>query len=563
MPSSRVASRDSDEGRPAAAVHRWILSTSAVLVGFLAGSFRLLAEGRITNDHYMHLAWAQQIRLGAIPGRDFIDPGMPLMYSLSAVTQWAWPGPFSEVVLTCVMMGLAAGLIYWLVSTVTNSMLLGLAAALTGVILQPRLYSYPKILMPAVVLCALWHYASVPSARRVWALGGATVLAALLRYDLGVFALLSVLGGIAVTPQVAFSERLRRGAAYVLVTLVLVSPYLLAVQWTEGLSAHLHNGAEFSKSDAHQFLLRWMQLPTLSGWPSTDQDAAGLLYYTGLALVPITVALLVLRRRALDPPARVTLTAAVISLACYSVWIVRHPLVARVPDNAALLGIVAAGAVAMTAAMIRRDLSTRILRPALTAAATAVVVAGPTCSVLELGKMDDAIEKTRILDGVGKMRERIDGLQSASVTWPWTWYWPNGEMPIAVRYLNECLQPEQRVLLTWSAPEYYYFSRRGFAGGVALFLPPRAFTSDSDQQRMRHRMEQEAVPIVLINETSREEFATAYPQVDAFLRRRYVARGSFAIRDGSTITVAVRSDLTALRSFGDDGWPCGFPSTVL
>ena len=56
----------------------------------------------------MHLAWAQQVLFGEVPGRDFVDPGMPLMYTLSAAVQWLSPGPFSEAVICCALLGLAA-----------------------------------------------------------------------------------------------------------------------------------------------------------------------------------------------------------------------------------------------------------------------------------------------------------------------------------------------------------------------------------------------------------------------------------------------------------------------
>jgi hypothetical protein len=112
------------------------------------------------------------------------------------------------------------------------------------------------------------------------------------------------------------------------------------------------------------------------------------------------------------------------------------------------------------------------------------------------------------------------------------------------------------VLLTWSAPEYYYFSQRGFGAGIALFLPPRAFTTAADQEKMQRRLDGQNVPLVLINETRRHEFAMAYPQVDRYLRERYVPDATFVVRDGSNITIAVRNDLAPSTSFEQSDWPC-------
>ena len=62
------------------------------------------------------------------------------------------------------------------------------------------------------------------------------------------------------------------------------------------------------------------------------------------------------------------------------------------------------------------------------------------------------------------------------------------KLPDAVRYLNSCTTPDEAVLLTWAAPEYYYFAKRRFGAGHALFLPPDAFTGLDDQRLMLARM---------------------------------------------------------------------------
>ena len=57
----------------------------AAAIFVLAFGFRLINVRDLPNDHYMHLAWAQQLLFGEMPGRDFVDPGMPLTYALSAL----------------------------------------------------------------------------------------------------------------------------------------------------------------------------------------------------------------------------------------------------------------------------------------------------------------------------------------------------------------------------------------------------------------------------------------------------------------------------------------------
>src|SRR5467141_3249082 len=113
--------------------------TSAAAVALVAFGFRLIGVRDLSNDHYMHLAWAQQVLFGEVPGRDFVDPGMPLMYVLSALVQGIWPGPFSEAALSCALLALAAGVTCVVAADLTGSIAAGAVAALFEVALYPRL----------------------------------------------------------------------------------------------------------------------------------------------------------------------------------------------------------------------------------------------------------------------------------------------------------------------------------------------------------------------------------------------------------------------------------------
>src|SRR2546426_9263583 len=126
---------------------RRLIRSVAVAIGVIAFGFRLTLLRDLTNDHYMHLAWAQQVLFGEVPGRDFVDPGLPLMYTLSAFVQWLSPGPFSEAVLSCALLGVAAAITCVAAADLTGSLLPGVLAALFEIALYPRLYSYPKIVV--------------------------------------------------------------------------------------------------------------------------------------------------------------------------------------------------------------------------------------------------------------------------------------------------------------------------------------------------------------------------------------------------------------------------------
>src|SRR3954469_11143728 len=131
---------------------------AAAAVALLCFVFRLSLFHDLSNDHYMHMAWAQQLLFGQLPGRDFVDPGMPLMYVLSGFVQWLSPGPFSEGVLSCALLAIAAAATLLATVGLPGSLTVGIGAALCEIALEPRLYSYPKILVPAVALVLMQRY---------------------------------------------------------------------------------------------------------------------------------------------------------------------------------------------------------------------------------------------------------------------------------------------------------------------------------------------------------------------------------------------------------------------
>jgi hypothetical protein len=88
------------------------------------------------------------------------------MYTLSALVQWLSPGPFSEAVLTCILLALAAVATFLVATELTGSIALGVGATIVQIALEPRLYSYPKILVPAVALLLIQHYVRQPEPSR-------------------------------------------------------------------------------------------------------------------------------------------------------------------------------------------------------------------------------------------------------------------------------------------------------------------------------------------------------------------------------------------------------------
>jgi hypothetical protein len=540
------------------------IATAAAALGVIAFGFRLVILRGLSNDHYMHLAWAQQLLFGELPGRDFVDPGMPLMYGLSAIVQHVWPGPFSEGVLTCALLALAASATFLVVTELTGSIAFGVAATLFEIAMEPRLYSYPKILVPAVALLLIQHYLRHPSQLRLVGLAAWTGIAVLFRHDLGVYASAGIGAALLVAHGRNRRQTVRVLTEYAVALVALMLPYVLFVQWSEGVAEHLHEAIEFAKGEAHQ---RFLTPPAFPFWSNADasswsrMDSAVFLFYAAHALA--ILCLVLLGRSKERPTAREPVAAAgFVMLSGYLLVVLRHPIDSRIQDVASLLAIAGAWALAESwqraTAAVTGGRSPSLVRRFVPLAVAVVVVGGGLVNTWILSDVPTRVKETRVADGFGTIKRTIEAVEETGTVWPWERFWPAGELPTAVRYLHACTTNRDAVLLTWAAPEYYYFAQRRFGAGHALFLPPDAFTTRHDQARMLERIRRDRIPVVLINEGRSDEFANAYPEIDRYIRDAYAPVGSFKIRDGSLITVAIGRDLKSTGTYDPEGWPCGF-----
>ena len=538
------------------------LGAAALTAGAIAFAFRLITVRSLTDDHYMHLAWAQQLLLGQWPGRDFVDPGMPLMYSLSAVVQWFAPGPFSEALITCALLAIAASVTVIVTAELTGSVAAGTLAALFEIAMTPRLYSYPKILVPVIALLLIARHVRKPTRGTLALLALWTAVATLLRHDLGVYAAAGITTALAL-PLAKPRRVVRPLVEYAVALVVMMVPYVVYVQWSEGLPAHFHNAIEFAKGEAHQRFLAppafpfWSDSRGLAAWNAAD--CAVFLFYVANLLPVVATALLATARteRRERTPA---MAAAITMLVLYLVVVLRHPIATRIQDLASLLAIAGTWTVVASGRRALGGAPAAARAARLAFAAIALAAAGSVAATWTLNDVSDRVAETRVMDGLDLVDRTIEGVKESGTVWPWERFWPAGELPEAIRYLNACTAPTDKVLLTWPAPQYYYFARRPFGAGQALFLPPDAFTNREDQELMLARMMRERIPIILVNETRAQEFADAYGAVQGYLRQEYVASGHFQIREGSDVTIAVRRDLKPEGTYGSERWPCGFES---
>lgn len=214
--------------------------------------------GGFENDDFLVITRAAAMLHGEWPSRDFVDPGYPLTYVLSAVALHATGGTLlGHAALTVGMLALGAALTYWATVRATGSVLAGFIVALVQICLGPRLYNYPKVIVYAAAALAWWWYASHPTTGRLVWLAALTAAAFLLRHDHGAYLALGtgiVLLMLALADGVA--PTVQRGVVYGAVVLVFLGPYFWYLQRSEGIVNHFRVGAEFSRVDRDRTALR-------------------------------------------------------------------------------------------------------------------------------------------------------------------------------------------------------------------------------------------------------------------------------------------------------------------
>lgn len=503
---------------------------------------------------------AQQIVLGDLPVRDFIDPGEFLFNYTSAAMQLVFGRTLgSEVLLDALFLALGHTLVFVLAWTASRSWAVALTTTAVSVLLVTRLYSYPKLfLYPAAVLLA-WRYVDRPTPGRLYAGAVCTAIAFLFRHDHGANVGAAMGATLLVVHWRDWRLLAARVARFASVALALLVPFLIFVQVTGGV-AYWRNTIETGRAEYQRTVGPYPQFSVEEGVGGPD-NALAWLYYLTIALPPLTLLMVALRgpegpplRSPEGPPLRggapsrrdvmpndapKMIVAAVLAIAMH-VFLLRAASESAVADVSALTAILGAW-------LLARGFRRPVLRAAVAAALLAVTI-GFTA-------FTEGVENARSV-----LAELSDG-EPGPLFRRFGEYWrmaPPFEDEGA-RYVFACTAETDRLLVASAyAPHAYYAAGRGFAAGRQYFLSSQGPSAEFRAFSAR-RLEQERVPIVLVHPPDYQAFARGFDAIHAYLQAHYRQAGVVEF-DESPLTVLTDRRITPQGTWGERELPCFRPS---
>ena len=585
-------------------IHAGLIAFAALCVFLFSWIYRFNDPGGgfagLTDDHFFYVVRGWQILFGELPVRDFADHGAPLYYYVAwAVQELFGRGTLSEVSFSVTMLALAATLTFWAAARASGSIVFGLAGAAFEILLEPRFYNYPKILVYAMAIPLLWGFADRPTVWRRAALAVTTVVAFLLRHDHGVFVAVAMAALLILMP-LSWRERLRHALIYGGVILLLLSPYLVFIQMHGGVVSYFRQASAWAERDRARAPMKWPQPlavspPVARSERTTSTQSKGIVppgvtrrvasvstsvaravgtvranavawtFYLELVIPIVAGALLLLARDAFRPAwtnARVKLGMVAVLGLVLDAGFLRSPLEARLADPSVPHAILLAWLCTVAAVMIalprgqRPSMAVGSLLPRL-AILTVIAAIVLAASCLATKDLKRRLEKATLTRSVTAAIEReqitMTDLRESWRLTTWESRRDRSDLIALSMYLNACTTPADRVLVESYVPQVVAMARRGFAGGQAdvrlgLFDAPNA------QQLTVARLQRQSVPVILLD--SAGAFRSDFPVVFAYVEAHYRRAGRRVFDARFPFDLYVRRDVRPRGTYAPFGWPC-------
>ena len=536
----------------------------AVLVALVAFVFRFNtlggSLGGFDNDHFIYLIRTDMLLAGEQPLRDFADAELrgawpALTYAVSAWAQQIGGRTLlPEAYLSAGALALASAIVFVLAMHFSRRWWVAVLAATVTIVMAPKLYNYPKVLMLALGIWSLTAAIARPSWLRLGTLALVTVAAALFRHDLALYVGAAAVAAFVARDASDWKTALRNVGAYAALTIVFALPSIVWVQVYEGIPSYVIGSlASVAVEQARTHLY----LPSLDMAAPFSGDSLLLVTYWAFWAVPVSaavawVAMAAQSTERLSAAERAAGAGLLVMAVLANMSFLRANLAERFGDAAVpvvLLAAWTAGTAATWTAPAAR--AAAILVPAL-------VLVQMVAAAYDFSDVRRELDTSGLSDSWDKISRRYAAVRAdlgslPPVTWPNSE--PSGVMAAAA-FLAHCTGPDDRVLVTGPTHEIPVLARRRFAAGQAMFKLS-LYTTERDQQRALARLEHQSVPFVLADIREFEGgFLSDYPLVARHLAEHYREAGTIDVDEEPRLRVFADTRRTPVRVDPRFGMPC-------
>lgn len=538
---------------------------AALTIGVVAFAYRFNtlggAIGGFDNDHFIYLMRTDLVLRGEQPLRDFVDAELrgawpALTYSVSAWAQKIGGRTLlPEAYLSAGALAAAHAVVFLLALDFSKRWSVALLAAAAAIATTPKLYNYPKVLMLTLGVWAVRAVVLSPTVPRLAAAAAVTVAATLFRHDQGIYIAAAMVAALVVRDAGRWSAMGRTVGVYGGLTVACLLPSALWVQWYEGIPAYVSASLTSVAAETARTELR---LPQFDLSAPLAGDSLLLVTYWAFWAVPIVAAVTLVGRVVVSGGTRLSAVerataAGLLPMAFLVDWFfLRANLAERFGDAVVpivLLAAWAVGAAATWPVATARRAVTCVSVVLLVQLLGGAYVYADAARDLATGGLSESWEKTtRRFHAV---REELSRLPPER----WSADDASGVLS-AARYVAECTDPDDRLLVAGPLHEILVFARRRFAAGQGMFKLS-LYTSDRDQRRALERLADQSVPIVLADAREFEDgFVSDYPLIARHLAEQYRQAGTIVVDGEPRVLVFAEARRESRRMDSHLGLPC-------
>lgn len=533
------------------------VQATAVIGVFVATViWRFLTFTGFTNDHYAHLALAQQMLLGDRPIRDFADPGWPLTYLLTAAG-WVVAGNAmgTEWAITATGFALGAACTFAVARRLSKSLAIALLVTIFEVLIFPRSYSYPKMLVYGAGAWIMFALARHPSSQRIAVAAAAIAIAFLFRHDHGLFIGFAAAVCLALTSRAdGWRVALRRVATLTGATALFLLPWTLFVALNGGLVDYFRAGLDYSRGEAAATALTALPRMAFNSPGASMSNAEAWVFWLFWSL-PVACGAIAWRRARRHqerwPGEFATVAGLIVVGVLVNASFIRQALQVRLPDAivpAALLAAWGMG-ICWTEPWRRRSYQW-VMRIATIAC---IVVSGAMVSrISRVAEQYDDSALGRGMSGLAVRAAEVSALLRSPHREDNSSRYATTLQPFFA-YLDRCSSTSDRLIVTGEFPDILVLAGRRFAGDGVVF--GAWYSSATHQDRTLERLRADPA-LFALHMGDYATFRQRFGLIDRYLNEEYAPMADVPVVEGGIIRILALRSRPTTGVDATTGWPC-------